>query len=374
MHCHFFFLQDISIIKEGLSDIRKSQHRDEVIDIGETLNTIQADIASLKTKKEKPVEDFNTVLTDMKEQTIAAVKVIHEVKEAERRIKRGFETQKRYLAEQVSFLHNEVRKLDNTLSDVNKTFSAFVPEIKSNLENANTVFKETLDNSHSNSASMFSVFLDSTLESTNVKLSNITTSFVRLSNNFNETLTNVEENVKEGIEASLSMTLDKKLSNLESSINSEFTNVQGKLKTLEDRDIITNISSRISNLATHRGYFYPDVGRNMLVRLANTTVVTLESVVGRLEVYHAGKWGTVCDDEFENVDARVACAMFSRSPVAHAMAFGSAYSGQGTDPTWLDDVVCSGTESSIFSCGHMGFGLEDCSHGEDVAIYCQWNK
>jgi len=30
---------------------------------------------------------------------------------------------------------------------------------------------------------------------------------------------------------------------------------------------------------------------------------------GRLEVKVAGKWGTVCDDAFDDVDAGVACSM-----------------------------------------------------------------
>ena len=47
----------------------------------------------------------------------------------------------------------------------------------------------------------------------------------------------------------------------------------------------------------------------MLVWLTVTLVLVNgpSSSEGRLEVYHNGRWGTVCDDRFSDVDARVAC-------------------------------------------------------------------
>ena len=44
--------------------------------------------------------------------------------------------------------------------------------------------------------------------------------------------------------------------------------------------------------------------------------------------------------------------------------------GQGSGRIWLDDVDCNGTESRLTSCSNRGIGVHDCSHYEDVAIYC----
>lgn len=44
--------------------------------------------------------------------------------------------------------------------------------------------------------------------------------------------------------------------------------------------------------------------------------------------------------------------------------------GSGTGLIWLDDVNCRGSETRLTSCSNRGIGVHDCSHSEDVAIYC----
>ncbi|NXS09088.1 MARCO protein, partial [Neodrepanis coruscans] len=86
---------------------------------------------------------------------------------------------------------------------------------------------------------------------------------------------------------------------------------------------------------------------------------------GRVEIFHQGSWGTICDDGWTVQTAGVVCRMLGFSRAVSAFT-----ATAGTGPIWLDDVSCTGSEASILDCRKSAWGIHNCNHNEDAGVEC----
>ncbi|XP_010225858.1 PREDICTED: LOW QUALITY PROTEIN: lysyl oxidase homolog 2 [Tinamus guttatus] len=89
---------------------------------------------------------------------------------------------------------------------------------------------------------------------------------------------------------------------------------------------------------------------------------------GRVEVFYGGEWGTVCDDDFSIHAAHVVCRELGYVEAVSWLP--SSKYGKGEGRIWMDNVHCSGKESTLAACTSNGWGVTDCKHTEDVGVVC----
>ncbi|NWW74427.1 WC11 protein, partial [Climacteris rufus] len=89
---------------------------------------------------------------------------------------------------------------------------------------------------------------------------------------------------------------------------------------------------------------------------------------GRVEIWHQGSWGTICDDTWDMADANVVCRQLGCGSAVSALS--EAAFGQGTGPIWLEEVHCKGTELSLWNCPAKPLFGKNCDHKEDAAVNC----
>ena len=86
-----------------------------------------------------------------------------------------------------------------------------------------------------------------------------------------------------------------------------------------------------------------------------------------MEVNYNGEWGTVCSSGWSHYSSYVVCRQLGLGYYGYRRNF-----GQGSGSIWLDNVVCTGAELTLASCGHFGFNVTRsyCGHYYDVGVVC----
>uniref|UniRef100_A0A667X8H4 SRCR domain-containing protein n=1 Tax=Myripristis murdjan TaxID=586833 RepID=A0A667X8H4_9TELE len=89
---------------------------------------------------------------------------------------------------------------------------------------------------------------------------------------------------------------------------------------------------------------------------------------GRVEVWKHGRWGTVCDDQWDLRDADVVCAQLGCGYAINVTGQGGQFP-RGSGPIHLDELNCTGSEESLWACPATEEG-HDCGHKEDAGVVC----
>ncbi|KAK3544708.1 hypothetical protein QTP86_026111 [Hemibagrus guttatus] len=89
---------------------------------------------------------------------------------------------------------------------------------------------------------------------------------------------------------------------------------------------------------------------------------------GRVEVLHREKWGTVCNDNWNIKAAAVVCRELGCGEAIDALHH--SHFGSGSGFIWMDDVSCTGSESTLKNCGSVEFGKHNCDHDKDAGVIC----
>lgn len=117
----------------------------------------------------------------------------------------------------------------------------------------------------------------------------------------------------------------------------------------------------------------PSIELGYQLRLASPSNM---SHLGRVEVRVFGEWGLVCDDKFSIRDADVICRELGfKMGAADISTHTQIRTINGTQPLTLpilmDEVECTGNETSLKDCPFNGWGVHDCGPEEVAGVVCR---
>lgn len=90
--------------------------------------------------------------------------------------------------------------------------------------------------------------------------------------------------------------------------------------------------------------------------------------VGRVEYYDQGEWVTVCGEAWDVNDATVVCRQLDCGRV-HKITSATEY-GHGTGQTRIEQIECSGLESTLAQCPQRPFTSKTCNATSLAGVVC----
>ncbi|XP_053388861.1 neurotrypsin-like [Mercenaria mercenaria] len=91
---------------------------------------------------------------------------------------------------------------------------------------------------------------------------------------------------------------------------------------------------------------------------------------GRVEVYFENRWGTLCDELFDDNAASVICRMLGYNP-KFAKGYGRTRYGGGVGDITIEKLRCSGAETDISECKSNQWGSHTlCNRNETASVKC----
>ena len=101
---------------------------------------------------------------------------------------------------------------------------------------------------------------------------------------------------------------------------------------------------------------------------------------GRVEVCINRVWGTVCSTSYrynywDLNDAKVVCRQLGHQELGITVYTSSSTFGAGTDPIFLSNLQCVGSETNLLECRNSNFiqlvNNRYCTHSRDVGLRCE---
>ena len=88
---------------------------------------------------------------------------------------------------------------------------------------------------------------------------------------------------------------------------------------------------------------------------------------GQVEISYQGVWGTVCDTDWNIVEASVVCTQLGYQPARTSLSF-SYFGDYEFIPVFLDSIECTGLESRLDECQHK-WRSGACDHTQNVELF-----